>query len=109
MSEHFAVTGALIRDRASMRRCRHAAVRFGGRSDGAQHPDVVIDALPALEPAHSLVSHFLERGISVVSANGPLIAEVGRKLGTLAARRNAYLRYSAAVGGSAPMLEDLAS
>jgi homoserine dehydrogenase len=32
---------------------------------------------------------------------------MGRKLGALAARCNAYLRYSAAVGGSAPMLETL--
>src|SRR5690606_27046614 len=62
------------------------------------HPDVVIDALPELEPAHSLAGHFLERGISVVSANTALIAEMGRKLGALAARCNAYLRYSGAVG-----------
>jgi homoserine dehydrogenase len=106
MSEHFAVTGALIRDR-----CKHDATGiplFDSLDDVMDlHPDVVIDALPDLEPAHSLASHFLERGISVVSANAPLIAEVGRKLGTLAARCNAYLRYSAVVGGSAPMLETL--
>jgi homoserine dehydrogenase len=70
-------------------------------------PDVVVDTMIGLEPAQSLDGHFLERGASVVSANLPLIADAGRKLNTLAARCNAYLRYNAAVGGSAPMLEAL--
>lgn len=70
-------------------------------------PDVVADTLLGLDPAHSLNSHFLERGASVVSANLPLIADAGRKLNTLAARCGTYLRYDAAVGGSAPMLEAL--
>jgi homoserine dehydrogenase len=69
--------------------------------------DVVVDTLIGLDPAHSLESHFLERGASVVSANLPLIADAGRKLNTLAARCNNYLRYNAAIGGSAPMLEAL--
>ncbi|HEY0684154.1 MAG TPA: hypothetical protein VGD45_17610 [Steroidobacter sp.] len=106
MNEHFTVVGALIRDR-----CKHAAAGTSlfDSVDAAKNlqPDVVIDALPGLEPAQCLVSHFLERGVSVISANVPLMAEVGRKLGTLAARCNAYLKYSAAVGGSAPMLETL--
>lgn len=106
MSEHFALAGALIRDRDKH---EHADMPLFVSPEEVmnQHPDVVIDTLPGIEPAHSLVSHFLERGVSVVSANVPLIAEMGRKLGTLAARCNAYLRYSAAVGGSAPMLETL--
>ena len=106
MSEHFTIVGALIRDRA-----KHdlpGTLLFDSIGDAMDlHPDVVIDTLPEIEPAHSLVSHFLERGISVVSANLSLIAEAGRRLGTLAAHYNAYLRYSAAVGGSAPMLETL--
>ena len=107
MTEHFVVMGALVRDRA-----KHASDTAPPLYDSVNEvmelrPDVVIDALPGVEPSHSLASHFLERGISVVSANLTLIAEVGRKLGTLAAHRNAYLRYSAAVGGSGPMLEAL--
>lgn len=70
-------------------------------------PDVVVDTLLGIEPAHSLDSHFLERGVSVVSANLPLIADAGRKLNMLAARCSTYLRYDAAVGGSAPMMEAL--
>jgi homoserine dehydrogenase len=106
MSEHFTVIGALIRD--GHKYGDDGITLFGSLHEAmAQHPDVVIDALPGIEPAHSLVSHFLERGISVVSANVSLISETGPKLGALAARCNAYLRYSAAVGGSAPMLETL--
>lgn len=106
MNEHFNVVGAFIRNRS-----KHEggdSPLFDSLEDVMnQHPDVVIDTLPNLEPAYSLATHFLERGISVVSANIPLIAEMGRELGALAARCNAYLRYSAAVGGSAPMLEAL--
>jgi homoserine dehydrogenase len=36
-----------------------------------------------------------------------LIADTGRKLNSLAARCNTYLRYNAAIGGSAPMMEAL--
>jgi homoserine dehydrogenase len=69
--------------------------------------DVVVDALPGCELAESLASHFLARGIHVVSANKSLIAEHGYKLHALAARNAARLYYSAAVGGSTPMLETL--
>lgn len=73
----------------------------------SQRADVVVDTLSGLEPAQSLVSHFLERGASVVSSNLPLIADAGRNLNTLAARCGTYLRYNASIGGSAPMLEAL--
>lgn len=69
--------------------------------------DAVVDTLIGMEPAQSLDSHFLERGASVVSSNLTLIADAGRKLNTLAARCKTYLRYNAAIGGSAPMLEAL--
>jgi homoserine dehydrogenase len=106
MTEHFVVMGALVRDRAKY--ANDTAPLYDSVEEVMElRPDVVIDALPGVEPSHSLASHFLERGVSVVSANLALIAEVGRKLGTLAAHRNAYLRYSAAVGGGAPMLEAL--
>lgn len=106
MHEHFNVVGALIRDRGKHADADTPLFDSLGQIMNLQ-ADVVVEALPDLEPAHSLAGHFLERGISVVSANTALIAEMGRKLGALAARCNAYLRYSAAVGSSAPMLETL--
>lgn len=106
MSEHFTLVGALVRNRDE--HVEAGTPLFDSLEDVMeQRADVVIDALPDLEPAHSLARHFLERGVSVVSANLPLVAEFGQSLGALAARCNAYLKYSAAVGGSAPMLETL--
>lgn len=103
MPEHFGVIGifgnAAIPGDAPLFASLEAAMSL--------HPEVVVDTLTGIEPAQSLDSHFLERGASVVSANLPLIADAGRKLNTLAARCSTYLRYNAAVGGSAPMLEAL--
>jgi homoserine dehydrogenase len=68
-------------------------------------PDAVVDALPGLEPSRGIACRFLERGVSVVSANKRLAADAASILEAAAARSGAALRYSAAVGGSAPMIE----
>ena len=65
--------------------------------------DVVVDALPGLEPSLSLLRAFLARGIHVVSANKVVMADEGLALAALAAHNGAQLSYLAAVGGSAPM------
>lgn len=78
-------------------------------TDEARLPDVYcdidVDALPGLEPSTRLVTAFLSRGIHVVSANKALSAHSGPILSHLASRHEASLRYSATVGGSAPMIE----
>lgn len=107
MHEQFRVVGALVRTRA-----RHAGQipdeLVYESLDGAQlRPDIVVDALPGLEPSLSLVRKYLGHGVHVVSANKTLIAEAGPELSALAARNGASLLYSAAVGGSVPMLETL--
>lgn len=109
MHGHFRFAGALIRDRG-----KHAAkeippgLLFESQEEVASlHADVVVDALPGFSPSHHLVRHFIARGVKVVSANKVLIAEAGDELHTLTARTAASLRYSAAVGGSTPMLEVL--
>ncbi len=68
-------------------------------------PDVVVDALPGLEPSRAIIRHFLERGVSVVSANKRLIADTASELEHAAERSGAVLKYSAAVGASVPMIE----
>lgn len=103
MPEHFQVIGMF----ASAAMPGDAPMFASLEATMSLHPEVVVDTLAGIEPAHSLDSHFLERGASVVSANLPLIADTGRKLNTLAARCGTYLRYDAVVGGSAPMLEAL--
>ena len=68
-------------------------------------PDIVIDALPPINVSKHLVEHFLSKGADVVSANKTLIADHGDELVAVAALSGATLRYSASVGGSAPMIE----
>jgi homoserine dehydrogenase len=118
------VGGGVYRRLASMPdqfRVVGALVRYGSRKDRDGIPeallhtdetpvqemdcDVAVDALPGHESFSQLPSAFLKRGIDVVSANKALIAAFGPALGVLAARHGASLRYSAAVGGSAPMIE----
>ena len=105
--EHFRVVGALVRDRE-----KHTAA---GVPAGLLHtiddtlrvlqPTLVIDALPGIDPAGSLLKSFLEQGIDVVSANKAVIADRGVLLERAAQVSGAAFCYSAAVGGSAPMLE----
>lgn len=109
MPDHFHVIGIFVSDGADRSPQLPSDVPLFPSLEATMglRADIVVDTLIDLEPAYSLESHFLERGASVASANLPLIADAGRKLNTLAARFNNYLRYNAAIGGSAPMLEAL--
>jgi homoserine dehydrogenase len=69
---------------------------------------LVIDALPGIGVSADLLTHFLRRGVHVVSGNKLVIAEYGSGLTSIAAESDATLTYSAAVGGGAPMLEAVA-
>ncbi|HEY4366465.1 MAG TPA: hypothetical protein VGN07_04465 [Steroidobacteraceae bacterium] len=109
MPDRFRVIGALVRSRA-----RHSIDSIPqdllhDSQDTLQdlRPDIVVDALAGLQPSQSLVRYYLAHGINVVSANKALIAEAGIDLSALAAHSSVSLRYSAAVGGGAPMLERL--
>lgn len=107
LPEHFRVIGVLVRDRA-----KHAHEGVPGELLHASQdelvrlqPDVVVDALPGVQPSQSLVHYYLAHGVHVVSANKALIMEAGSELIPLAARNDLSLHYSAAVGGGAPMIE----
>jgi len=75
---------------------------------GRDDLDVVIEVLGGLEPAHGLTERALERGISVVTANKMLLAELGPALERAARRSGAALRFEAAVAGGTPVLGPLA-
>ena len=68
-------------------------------------PDLVIDALPGIEPSYAYVASYLAEGVDAVSANKALIAQYVQALSEMAETSGATLKYSAAVGGAAPMLE----
>lgn len=109
MPEHFRVVGVLARNRSkhSADGIPHELLHYSQDELIGVHADVVIDALPGLQPSLSLARYYLAHGAHVISANKALIAEAGPELNTLATRNATSLRYSAAVGGSAPMLEAL--
>jgi homoserine dehydrogenase len=69
--------------------------------------DVVVECLGGLEPARSAIAAALLSGKSVVSANKHVLARRGGELRALAATHGGKLLCSAAVGGSAPVLERL--
>jgi homoserine dehydrogenase len=68
-------------------------------------PEIVVEALPGLEPARTLVGKALSEGLRVVTANKALIAAEWEHLAKHRNGSRAALRYAAAVGGAVPMVE----
>ena len=67
--------------------------------------DVVVELIGGKEPAAPLLRAALASGRHVVTANKEVLADVGEELESRAAAAGVELAYSAAVGGSVPMLE----
>ena len=106
----FRIAGALVRDVDRVRQCpafpgvtADPAVFMDGRHD------LVIEALGGLEPARTLVTQVLGRGVPVVTANKTLVAACGDELSTLAARCATTLRYEASALAGVPFLGALAA
>lgn len=103
----FRVLGVLVRDRAKYEDAGVPSELLHASIDSLRElrPSLVIDALPGREPSASLLEHYLSSRVDVVSANKTVIANSGPSLARIARDSGARLRYSAAVGGSASMLE----
>jgi homoserine dehydrogenase len=71
--------------------------------------DVVVETIGGLEPAAAAIEQALRCGADVVTANKALLAREGPRLASLANALGRRLHYSAAVGGSMPLLERIAS
>lgn len=101
----FAIASALVRDVTRPRTCpRPQRLTTNPEAFLRGHYDVVIDALGAAEPAHSLVARLLGRGIPVVTANKALVAAHGPRLRALAARRDTWFRFEASALAGVPFL-----
>ncbi|WP_262984857.1 homoserine dehydrogenase [Sphingomonas daechungensis] len=73
----------------------------------ADDPDVVIELVGGTELAADAIHSALARGAQVVTANKAALARHWDSLHACAARHGGGLRFSAAVGGGAPIIETL--
>ena len=106
----FKIVGALVRDVDKPRRCvRPPRMTSNPSAFLRGNYDVVIEALGTIEPARTIVSRLLGRGIPVVTANKALVAAHGPELSALAARRGTSLRYEASALAGVPFLGALAA
>lgn len=101
----FQICGALVRDITRERNCPQLPRLTTNASAFLRgNYDVVIEASASIEPARSLVTRVLGRGIPVVTANKALVAAHGAELCALAARRGSWLRYEASALAGVPFL-----
>jgi len=103
MPGQFRIVGAFVKSSTRARGEGIANALVQTDEAALQHVecDVVVDALPGLEPSLSLLRAFSpvdSRGVRQQSSHG----RRGLALAALAAQHGAQWRYSAAVGGSAP-------
>jgi homoserine dehydrogenase len=104
------VVGALVRDVSKRRRCpRLARITSNAAAFLRGDYDVVVEALGTVQPARSIVSRLLGRGIPVVTANKELVAAHGPELVALAKQRRTTIRYEACALAGVPFLGALAA
>jgi homoserine dehydrogenase len=105
--EQIRLLGALVRHPDRPRPDAPAAP-FGLTRDPeallSRRPDVVVEVLGNLEPARTIVSEALRRGIAVVTANKSLVAAHGDELLEISASTGAPLLYEASVLAGVPFL-----
>jgi homoserine dehydrogenase len=70
-----------------------------------REPEIVVEALPGIEPARACIHTALGRGLRVVTANKALLASEWDSLAQQLTGPERLIRYSGAVGGAVPMLE----
>lgn len=102
-----------IEGAAARRPERHGDVPFPVTDDAMElagaGASVVIEAMGGIEPALSAARSALARGAHFITANKSLLAAHGAELRALARATGGSVRGSAAVGGSAPVLEAASS
>ncbi|MGK0266411.1 MAG: homoserine dehydrogenase, partial [Maricaulis sp.] len=105
----FQLNPVLVRDAVEHARTGPRGLRF--TQDMAEalegHPDIVVETMGGTGAARSLSQSVLRDGMHLVTANKAVIALDYDRLHALASESGRQLRYSAAVGGGAPILETL--
>ncbi|MGO8854791.1 MAG: hypothetical protein ACLQO1_03650 [Steroidobacteraceae bacterium] len=105
--EHFTLLGALVRHPVKYGSLDAPAdfVTADAEALLAQSPDVVVELLPGLEPAQSLIERARNQGAHIVSANKQVVNARRGGEASVAVTCGSEMLFSAAVGGSAPMIE----
>ncbi|WP_417471249.1 homoserine dehydrogenase [Maricaulis sp.] len=105
----FQLNPVLVRNALEHARSGRPGLRF--TEDLAEalenRPDIVVETIGGTGVARSLSQSVLRDGMHLVTANKAVIALDFERLHELAADSGRQLRYSAAVGGGAPILETL--
>jgi homoserine dehydrogenase len=72
-----------------------------------QNADLTVELMGGSEPARGVITHALNNGQDVVTANKELMANESEKLEELAHRNGLLLKCSASVGGGLPAIESI--
>lgn len=105
----FQLNPVLVRDAAHHAANSAAGLQFTeDLAEALDHqPDILVETIGGTGMARSLSQSALRDGMHLVTANKAVIALDFDRLHELAADSRRHLRYSAAVGGGAPILETL--
>jgi homoserine dehydrogenase len=105
----FEVVGALVRtpEKYIARGVPAALLTTSPDEIFAREPEIVVEALPGVEPARTGAEVFLEAGARIVTANKALLSEHWSVLAPHLGGPRRAIRYAATVGGSVPMLETI--
>ncbi len=106
LEEHFEIGSILIRDPVKERRVVPPAPLTTDLQKFCSMPsDVTVDLTSCAAVGHALARFNLERGQPVISANKQVIGNHLSDYSRLCVESGARLHYSAAVGGSTPVLD----
>jgi len=111
LPDYFRTSAVAVRDAASAAERgvpRHLLTTDVEAPAAEGRADVVVECLGGITPADAAIRGALRAGVHVVSANKAVIAARFAGFQEAAERGGATLRYSAAVGGAAPVLEAVA-
>jgi homoserine dehydrogenase len=105
--DRFEVVAALVRSPMKYRAkgVPHSILMDSPAQVFARDPDVLVEALPGVEPARTCITRALNTSMHVVTANKALLASDWDRLAPRLTGPRRQIRYSAAVGGSVPMVE----
>ncbi|MDR0950529.1 MAG: homoserine dehydrogenase, partial [Candidatus Ancillula sp.] len=70
----------------------------------APKPDIVVELMGGVEPAHKFILAALNNNCSVVTANKAVLGEYGKELRDTAKNNGVHLLYEASVGGAVPIV-----